>query len=282
LIYPLYSSRIADPAREDSRITLTNLDSTRHISVRLFFIPDDAAATADSFICLKPNQTTAILASAFDPNITGYVIALAVDPQTGCPINFNFLIGDVFVKLSSGHQANLRAESFAALVERPAICEIGNSTAEIKFDGIHYQALPKVLAASHIPSPPDGNLTLLVIDRLGGNLSVAPDAPWQIIGVLFDDLEKGYSFEFKSDRRQCRMTLSNTFPRTSPRISRIIPSGQSGWLKLWSEEGLVGAILNFNSNSQSSSAAFNHGRNLHRMTFSNKVVLNFLLATPRC
>ena len=43
------------------------------------------------------------------------LIAIASDKATGCPVNFNFLIGDEFVKLSSGHAANLAAEVSQAL-----------------------------------------------------------------------------------------------------------------------------------------------------------------------
>lgn len=283
LIYPLYSSRIADLAREDSRISLTNLDPTRRAAVHLIFVPDDASTVAEAMVCLRPNQTTSLLASNFDPNVTGYLIAVAVDPQTGCPINFNFLIGDVFVKLSSGHAANLPAELFAALAERPAVCNAAGATTELKFDGVHYQAAPRVLAASNLPSAPDGNSTLLVIDWLGGDLTTW--ATGQLFGILFDDLERGSSFEFKTSGRQRRLTLSNAFPRTTPRFSNIIPSGQSGWLKLWpaqSDGGIVGAVINFNSNSLSSSSAFNHGRNLHKLTLAAEVSLTVPLRQPGC
>ena len=46
-------------------------------------------------------------------------MAVAVDAGTGCPINFNCLIGDAFVKLSTGHAANLAAEAFADRAYQP-------------------------------------------------------------------------------------------------------------------------------------------------------------------
>jgi hypothetical protein len=58
-------------------------------------------------ICLTANQTTTFLASEQDPGTTGYHLAIAVDGVNGCPINFNFLIGDEYIKLESGHFANL-------------------------------------------------------------------------------------------------------------------------------------------------------------------------------
>ena len=56
------------------------------------------------------NQTISFLASDFDPGTTGYIVAIASDTSTGCPINFNFLIGDEFVKAASGFAA--RAKSY--------------------------------------------------------------------------------------------------------------------------------------------------------------------------
>ena len=43
-----------------------------------------------------------------------YIVAVASNLVTGCPVDFNYLIGDAYVKLSSGHAANLAAEGFAA------------------------------------------------------------------------------------------------------------------------------------------------------------------------
>src|SRR5262245_34068963 len=98
-----------------------------------------------------PNQTTSFLTSDMDPGVNGYLIAIAVDERTGCPINFNHLIGDEYVKLSSGHAANLGAEAFAALAGAPPICADGLTTVEINLDGISYNAAPRVLAVDNIP-----------------------------------------------------------------------------------------------------------------------------------
>jgi hypothetical protein len=271
LVFPFYSSISLKPTRENARISITNTEPTRRIAVHLFFIQEDAAAVADAFVCLTPNQTTSFLTSDFDPDISGYLVAIAVDDRTGCPINFNFLIGDEYVKLDSGFAANLAAESFAAIAGAPPACNENSVTAEVRFDGVSYNAAPRVLAADNILSAVDGNSTLLVIDRIGGNLATGVSTVGQLFGLLFDDMEHGYSFERSTTRRQFRIVLSNSdFPRTAPRLTTVIPAGRSGWMKFWRDEdgGMIGAAINFNPNTATSSAAFNQGRNLHKLTLT--------------
>ncbi|MDQ3011089.1 MAG: lamin tail domain-containing protein, partial [Acidobacteriota bacterium] len=285
LVFPFYSSISLKPTRENARISITNIEPARRVAVHIFFIQDDAAQVADAYICLTPNQTTSFLASDFDPDISGYLVAIATDERTGCPINFNFLIGDEYVKLDSGHAANLAAESFAALTGAPPVCNENSVTAEINFDGVSYNAAPRALAADSIPSAVDGNSTLLVIDRIGGNLATGVSTVGQIFGLLFDDMEHGYSFERSTTRRQFRSVLTNSdFPRTVPRLTTIIPAGRTGWMKFWRDDdgGLVGAIINFNPNAVTSSAAFNQGHNLHKLTLTTASSFIVPIFPPGC
>ena len=94
------------------------------------------------------------LASEQDPGTTGYLIAIAVDGSIGCPTAFNFLIGDEYIKLELGHQANLGAEAFAALYngDLPG-CDGNSVTAVVNFNGVvgaGYNRVPLVLAVSSI------------------------------------------------------------------------------------------------------------------------------------
>jgi hypothetical protein len=135
---------------------------TQAVAVHLFFVDGGTCSPADAFVCLTPNQTLSFTAGDFDPGTTGYIIAIASDLTTGCAINFNALIGDEFVKLSSGHTANLAAESFAAIAV--PVCNPGDSTMTLSFDGSSYNQVPKVLAIDNFPSRLDGNDTLLKSD----------------------------------------------------------------------------------------------------------------------
>ena len=238
-------------------------------------------SVADSYICLTPNQTTALLAADLDPGVSGYVIAVAVDKQTGCPINFNYLIGDEFIKLTSGHVANLNAVAFAAL--SAPVCSANSTTATLNFDNVSYNAVPRVLAVDSISSLLDNNSKLLVINRISGSLLSDADPIGAMFGMLFDDQENPYSFSLTAGC-QLRQALSNTFPRTTPRLNVIIPNGRSAWMKLQAsaDEGLLGAALTFNPNAASSQNAFNQGHNLHALTLTTKASLIIPVHPPSC
>src|SRR5207244_6262690 len=139
----------------------------------------------------------------------------------------------------------------------PVNCDAQIGTAEIAFDGVSYDLAPRVLAVSNLPSPADGNSTLLVIQHLGGSLLTGASTLGDVLGLLFDDEEQAVSFVFDSSRRQLRQVFSNSFPRTAPRFSTLIPSGRSGWIRFWrvSDGALLGAVINFNANA----SAFTQG-----------------------
>jgi predicted extracellular nuclease len=284
LVYPFYSSDPISFKRENTRISLTNIHPQRRVTVHFFFIEDDSNSVADAFLCLTPNQTASFLLSDLDPGVSGFLIAIASDEGLGCPINFNFLIGDEYVKLASGHMANLAAEAFAAIAGAPVPCDESSTTAELKFDGVQYNAAPRTLAVDHLASPADGNTPLLILDRFDGNLASGLSTIGQLTGLLYDDMENAFSFEFSSARRQFRSIIANAFPRTAPRVPNIIPAGHSGWLKLArsGDGAMLGAIINFNPNATSQASAFNQGHNLHKLTLTTDATLIVPVFPPNC
>jgi hypothetical protein len=283
LFYNLYTSSPTSGNAQNTRINITNTDPVRPVNVHLFFVDGNSCTPADAYICLTPNQTASFLASDIDPGVTGYLIAVAVD-EHGCPINFNFLIGDEYVKLQSGHSANLGAEAFAGIPGGLPECDPQASTAVLNFDGVSYNQAPRVLALSSIPSRTDGNDTLLIINRLGGNLLTGAARLDSLFGLLYDDAEQPLSFTLGGGVCQLRASLSNNFPRTTPRFETVIPSGRTGWMKLWSEReaGLLGAMINFNPNAGTSAEAFNQGHNLHQLTLTNAASVTIPVFPPTC
>ncbi len=286
LIYNVYTSS-SSPTQQNTRITLTNINPNLPIAVHLFFVDGASCSVADSVLCLTANQTTTFLASDLDPGTTGYIVAVAIDGN-GCPANFNFLIGDEYVKFSSGHAANLAAEAIAALPGLPA-CNNTTVTATLNFDGISYNALPRVLAADSIASRADGNDTLLILNRIGGNLGVGASTLINLFGILYNDSEVGLSFGFggaSSSPGTCqfRSSLSNNFPRVTPRFEQFIPAGRSGWLKVFSQSdiALLGAVLNFNANAGTAAGAFNQGHNLHKLTLTTSASYIVPVFPPGC
>ncbi len=265
LIYNFYTSSATNDG-PDTKFALTNTNTSQNGVTHLFFISGANSAAADVYICLTANQTFSFLASDIDPGVTGYMIAVASDVLTGLPLGFNFLIGDTQVKLSSGHEAKLTAECIQALFQ--GTLEIGDTfSATIDFDGVEYTKVARALALDHIPSRVEGNRTMLVVNSLSGNLAAKLTSIGTVFGILFDDAENAVSFTTTASC-QLNQILSDDFPVTSPNFTTFIPSGRSGWLKLFStqDRGVSGAAINFNRRSAKERNAFNGGSNLHRLT----------------
>jgi uncharacterized repeat protein (TIGR01451 family) len=270
LFYNVYTSSASNPNSENTRINITNTHPVNVAFAHLFFVDGGSCSVADAFICLTPNQTTSLLVSDLDPGVSGYLIAVAVDRATGLPAYFNYLIGDEYLKLASGHAANLGAVAFAALTPNPAGDDQLSPTARLNFDGVSYNRAARALAVDNIPARADGNNTLLILNSFGGSLATGANPLGAIFGLLYNDTEASYSFNFSSGACQARSVLSANFPRTSPRFDQVIPAGRSGWMRLWaaSDTALSGAIINLNGNAGGDASAFNQGRNLHTLSLT--------------
>ena len=283
LFFNVYTSSTSNPNAQNTRINITNTDPQRAARVHLFFVDGSSCSVADAYICLTANQTTTFLASDLDPGTTGYLMAVAVD-ENGCPINFNALVGDEYVKFASGHAANLAAQSFAGLPGGRPACDETSSTAVLRFDGVSYNRAPAVVALDNIPSRADGNDTLLIVNRLGGNLGIGAATLTAIFGLFYDDAERGVSFGFTPASCQFRSSITNNFPRITPRFEQFIPAGRSGWLKLSQQDGgaILGAAINFNPNAGTSAGAFSQGHNLHVLTLTESVSITIPVFPPSC
>lgn len=285
LFYNFYTSSASGGAAQNTRFSVTNTSTTTSAFLHLFFVASNGSV-ADLFICLTPNQTASFLASDIDPGIAGFMVAVAVDVFTGCPLGFNFLSGDSIVKLSSGHEATLGAEAFAAQFSGTLPgCDGNSTTALLVFDGsvTGYNRAPRMLAVDKLRSLADTNSVLLVLNRVGGNFLTFNSTLGTIAGVLYDDLANPFTFTFSSGTQQSAI-LSDSFPLTSPVFSSVIPAGRTGWMKLYTvnDVGILGAVLNFNPNAAASGAAFTGGHNLRKLTLSTSNVITMPVFAPSC
>ncbi|MBK7599050.1 MAG: DUF11 domain-containing protein [Acidobacteria bacterium] len=189
LFYPIYTSDIANPNKQNTRINMTNVSTTESVSVHIFAVDGSSCSVLDYFICLTPNQTWTYLASDFDPGNSGYIMAVAVDYQTGLPRAFNCLIGDEYVKFTSGHAANLGAEAIQSVMMFPGGVDPNQLTVDLKFDDMFYNRLPRVVAADNIPSVGDKNSTMLILNRVAGDFTSSAATIGNITGLVYDDQE---------------------------------------------------------------------------------------------
>lgn len=274
LIYNYYTSSATNSIQQNTRFTVTNTHETASVFVHLFFIAANGTV-ADSFISLAPNQMGSFLASDVDPAISGYMVAVATNSQ-GCPLSHNFLLGSAQIKLNTGHSAKLTAVAIAARFSGvlPG-CTGSSATATLAFDSSAggYDQVPRVLSLNNIRSNADDNSTLLIVNRIGGNLGVGAGTIGTLFGLLNDDAENVFSFSI-SGSSQFTSLFSDSFPRTIPRFTIVIPAGRSGWMKIYHQTldiGLLGAVIQYNPRTTGASAsaiAYNGGQNLHALALA--------------
>ena len=269
LVYNLYTSSSVQPDA-DSRISTTNTHTSFSAFVHVFLIQGSNCSVADRFICFTGQQTSYFLASDLDPGITGYIVMVAVDGITGCPVNFNYLVGDVFVKLSNGLHGNLGAEAIAAESETPSICNEAAGLAILRFGNGMYNRVPRVLAVDNFPAINDGYTSVVVVNRIGGSLQISTGSIGTIFGILYDDAENGLSFSLSAGCQRV-FGITDSDIRTAPRPSVHVPANSSGWIKFWStsDVGIMGAVITGHPAQASARNAFTGARNLHklRLTF---------------
>jgi hypothetical protein len=285
LVFPYYTSSASSPGIQDTRISITNSSTTAVVALQLFLVTGDGAVL-NGFICLTSNQTFAFKTSDWDPGFTGFIVVVAVGLTAGEPINFNFLTGRADIKLASGHRASLMAEAIAAIANPPTSWVAGNTAATLNFDGVKYNRLPRALAVDKLKSVADGNSTLLILSRVTGVYTfpniVNPIGP--ITGILLDDAANAAGFSLTHAVPQLVQTLSNSFPATTPSYTTVIPSGRTGWVKLWTtaDAGLFGAVINLNPSAATGASAFSGGHNLRKLTLSTTNSITIPAIAPPC
>jgi hypothetical protein len=272
LIYNFYTSSPTSPGTQNTRFTMTNTYEFEGIAVHLFFVEGSSCSISDRYVCLSQSQTITFLASEQDPGTTGYLVAVTTY-EDGEPSPFDFLIGDLYVKTSTGHFGNLGAEAI------PSHNALYAGFLDPTLFLIALTNMPRVLAVDNIGSRADGNDTLVVINGVGGVFTTGATPVGGLFGLLFDDAEQAHSW---NSFGSCQLvsSLSDNFPRTVPRFERVIPAGQTGWMKFWSTStvnngqfgttadprALLGAVFQRNSQAGNASGAFQGARNLHKLT----------------
>lgn len=229
LVFPYYTSDASGNfIQSDTLITITNVSNDdsfingipNYQYLHLFFMKD--CSPADTFACLTPNGSIQILASAYDPTTTGYLIAIAVDAE-GVPIQNNSFIGNAFVRDEvNGVIDSYGAEAFASLNSAP-VPQSGGS-AIIALDGVNYEAPPQEFSVQlQDPALADQTLVLASVGGdLGSNLNSIKQGN---VGLLYRADEAPASFQ-PSLGSGCFISRAITNQNF-----RIVPGNLSSFLK---------------------------------------------------
>ncbi len=219
LFFHKYVSDSAQPNKTNTIVTLTNVNPTDGITVRLMALHD--CTIEDKFINLAANQSRTLLLSKEFPDTAGALVAVAVTP-TGAPTQFNWLIGSATVKDWHGYEGSYNA---FAVAKRTAGAVTGNGqTFNLNFDGDQYDQLPQTIAVDNLQSA-DADLTLysptptLVDERAATNAIL--DA------TLYD--HKGTAHATEVNGYVCGVFSSVADLWGDPALTNQLKAGQPGW-----------------------------------------------------
>jgi hypothetical protein len=154
LFFHKYTSNAQAASNANTLLTLTNTHPSAGIAVRLSWVHGCTVET--SFVTLAGNQTRTLVASAENPNQTGYLMALAVS-STGQPIQFNWLIGSASYRDARGFEATYNAFAVAKRTNGAARLA-SEGVAEILFNNTEYDRLPRQIAVTNLQNQ-DPNVT---------------------------------------------------------------------------------------------------------------------------
>jgi hypothetical protein len=238
LFFNYYTSD-ATSASVNTRINITNVNPVQDVVVHVFFVDSATCNIADAFICLTRNQTTSFVVSDLDPNVTGYIVVVAIDSQ-GRPAGFNFLAGDELVVTPTAHRFGLAAMAIARRDAKDGqnfVSPVNSNgiTATMFFNNEQYDALPYTMVLDSFPSQVGGvgaplaDTRLYVYSPVPDLTTGGPAFSGTLFFIIHDDAENNFSGQLPlgcylaSDKQR----ISSI--RTSPNINNIVPSGRTGW-----------------------------------------------------
>lgn len=262
LFYPKYTSNPSAPQQGDTQLNITNTNPTADATLHMFAVDGSSCSVADFFISLTPNQTATFLMSDLDPGVTGYIIAVAVDDG---PTQFNWLIGDEFIREADGRLANLQAIGVAKV--SPGSASSSEGTASIDFNGTDYERLPSSVGLDSFNSQTTDSTQINLFVPASNLLSGIPDSTARIFTLVYNDVENVFS---TSVNVACYSTFNVASLRITGGVNNKIPAGRTGWIRF---EASGRPIL---GSAQSRGPVFNGGHNLHVL----KLLPSFSITVP--
>jgi hypothetical protein len=254
LVYPYYTSN--SQTKADTRITLSNLGAG-NIGVHLFFLRGSDCQQSDQFVCLTKGASIAFKMSELDPEVTGYIVAVAVDAN-GQAVSWNALIGNAFVN-AGNIVGNYGAEAFAAIDRAPGFLMNGfdgaAGTQTLFLDGNDggYDRGADQFAVE-IQSPSDATGQTIVHASLAGDISAAGVTAVAQRGtglVVRGDEKQGSFVRFISGNCQAINVINANAPRVPTGLGVFLPRGSIGTMVYNTNVASVGLLLTPRTNTWS-------------------------------
>ncbi|MGE0131723.1 MAG: HYR domain-containing protein [Blastocatellales bacterium] len=227
LFFHKYTSDTARANVINTLITVTNTNPRDSVIVRVFFVHD--SVFEDQFVTLVANQSRTLVAGKESPNMTGYVMAVAVNSQ-GLPAQFNWLIGSASLRDDRGHEASYNAFTVAKRSGGPVNFNIGGLSSDIKFDNADYDRLPKVAAIDSLQNqdPVSGPAvaTDVAIYSPLADMTGVTQGGYKLAATAFDD--SGNAFTQELDVASALNASVSEIWSATP-FNMIISANRLGW-----------------------------------------------------
>jgi hypothetical protein len=250
LFFPKYTSNPSAPQLGDTQINITNTSQNESVTLHLFAVDGSSCSVADSYISLSRNQTATILMSDFDPGVTGYIVAVAVGDG---PTQFNWLVGDEYIRETDGRQANLQAIAVAKL-SPGGVVPGPEGGADLLFNGVDYERLPSSVGLSSFNSQVTDSTQVNLLIPTSNLLIGTPPPSTRLFTIVYDDVENPFSTNVSVS---CFSSFLVNSLRITGGINAKIPAGRTGWIRF---NGSGRPVLGF---MQNRGPVFNGGHNLH-------------------
>jgi len=237
LFFPTYTSSSSSPSQVNTIITLTNTNPRDAVTVRLAWVHD--CEVDNTFIILAANQTQTLLASLENPDRSGYIIALAVNPN-GIPTQFNWLIGSASLRNEQGYTATYNAVGVAK--RSGGAVATSSAVAPLVFNNVQYDRLPEQVALDHLQNqdpakslvPGDTVKTGVSLISPLSDLTGGVAEPIKLTAILYDKSGRPYP---QATNGSCSINRTATELWTDPGLSDIISPERPGWARFAAETG---------------------------------------------
>ena len=228
LFFHKYTSDATNPSGVNTLVTLTNTNPRDGVNVRLFFVRD--CQVANQVVNLGANQTRTLMMSIEDPGKTGYIVATAINAQ-GVPTQFNWLIGSATLRDAQNHEAAYNAVGVAKRTAGPVLVGETAAAAEIKFNDIDYDKLPRLIAVDSIQNQDantaDASRTDVSLYSPLADLRTGGARALKLTSIAYD--QSGRPYPQVADTSACYLNAAVGSFWTAPALNTFITTNRPGW-----------------------------------------------------
>ncbi|MCI0558048.1 MAG: hypothetical protein MN733_06100, partial [Nitrososphaera sp.] len=263
LVAPFYTSNSTNYSADNTRFSITNTGNSSEF-VHIIFIDGSGCFISDAIIALTPRQPVHFNTTSSGPDVSnqrGLMIVFPINSTTGYAVGHNTLIGDVAFKTSEGYHGGYNMVGFRSIsgsMGPPGI---------LPFDDVTLEKWPDTVILPEFPSLADNNFNhLILVSPHGGSLPLGflNSSNTTFGGTVYNETPAEASFTFNKTICFSQSEFADgSFPGIPGGINSMVPTGQSGWMKISKSNGsipIIGLYMNRNPDQSTDSDAYSGAR----------------------